>query len=146
MFHFLLYLIIMAVAKENEDNTMADGIKCWQKDVLNLDAEWMSVRTTNAVGQHHHHHHHHRHQYLPELEPLRTEMRPPYGIQSANHQVTVKMTIAYGGTAHLPCPVRQLGNKTVSYPIELYIYTIICIFILHNFTSAKRAYRTDIII
>ena len=126
----------MAVAKENEHNTMADGIKCWQKDVLNLDAEWMSVRTANAVGQHHHHHHHHRHQYLPELEPLRTEMRPPYGIQSANHQVTVKMTIAYGGTAHLPCPVRQLGNQTVSYPMEL--YTIIYIFILHHFTTAKK--------
>ena len=45
---------------------------------------------------------------------MRTEMRPPYGIQSPNHHVTVRMTVPHGGVAHLPCPVRQLGNKTVS--------------------------------
>jgi hypothetical protein len=102
-------MIVLTVANE-KDHTTVEG-KCWQKDVLNLDGEWSSVRTN---GQHQHHHHHHHHRHLPELEPLRAEMRPPYGIQSSNHHVTVKMTIPYGGTAHLPCPVRQLGNKTVS--------------------------------
>ncbi|XP_045025346.1 zwei Ig domain protein zig-8 [Daphnia magna] len=118
-----LYLVVhhvrIGVAYETDtkdvwrdsDQAFAQG-KCWQKDVLDLDAGWTSFRSS---GQHHHHHHHHHHQYLPELEPMRVEMRPPYAIQSPNHQVTVKMAIAYGGVARLPCPVRQLGNKTVSW-------------------------------
>lgn len=104
------------VAGRESQQHSAEG-KCWQKDVLNLDAEWTSVRANNGQQhqhQQHHQHHHRRHQYLPELEPMRTEMRPPYGIQSPNHHVTVRMTIPHGGVAHLPCPVRQLGNKTAS--------------------------------
>ncbi len=102
----------MTVAGRESGHNSAEG-KCWQKDVLNLDAEWASVRA-NSGHQHQHHHHHRRHQNLPELEPMRMEMRPPYGIQSPNHHVTVRMAIPHGGVAHLPCPVRQLGNKTVS--------------------------------
>ncbi|XP_046635229.1 zwei Ig domain protein zig-8-like [Daphnia pulicaria] len=108
---------IKDVAGRESQQHSAEG-KCWQKDVLNLDAEWTSVRVNNGQQhqhQQHHQHHHRRHQYLPELEPMRTEMRPPYGIQSPNHHVTVRMTIPHGGVAHLPCPVRQLGNKTVSW-------------------------------
>ena len=99
--------VLLALVWSEEEPKLDEGT-CWREgDFLDLDPEWSNYRT--GAG-----HHHHRHQQiaLPELEPLLLELR--HGIPSTNHQVTVKMTLPYGGVARLPCPVRQLGNKTVS--------------------------------
>lgn len=121
--HDVILYIVGRTVWSNEEQGSGEGT-CWLKDVLDLNGEWANIRTTGQK-QHHHHHHQQQHQGLPELEPLRLEMRPPYGIHQSNHQVTVRMSLPYGGTARLPCPVRQLGNKTVSWSRAFHLWFIL---------------------
>ena len=54
------------------------------------------------------------HRTLPELEPMRIEMR--FTSQQYRHRFqtrTIKLKVPFSSTARLPCPVRQLGNRTV---------------------------------
>ena len=65
---------------------------------------FLSKNATSTVG----------YDIIPELEPMRLEMRQ-------YHQThTIQMRVPVGRTARLPCPVRQLGNrKVIQYVIQL---------------------------
>lgn len=98
--------------------TDSEMTNCWQhRDFLDLDPDWSNIRSSaghQQPQQKSHHHPKQQHWPLPELEPLRLEMRLHHKHQASKlHQVAVRMSLPFGGTARLPCPVRQLGNKTV---------------------------------
>ena len=63
---------------------------------------------------------------LPELEPMRLDGLPPSIALSRHIQLpTVRLRLPFKSEASLPCPVRQLGNRTVRYSTPQQLLTII---------------------
>lgn len=103
----------------------ANDVNCFAHgDVIDLEPDWMLTASQNGKRNYHQLHNKHpasqqqRPVNLPELEPMRLERPAGYSsahLTSSVHytQVTVRLTYAYGSVARLPCPVRQLSNRTV---------------------------------
>ena len=106
-------------ATENESPARSSG--CWSTQA-EVDPLWHLSRWSSNGSVHGQNGNASRWTALPELEPMRSEMRPPAGGRDANGRRSmtvapatpaIKSTISFGATARLPCPVRQLGNRTV---------------------------------
>ena len=95
-----------------------EGGNCWHQPWehwIELDTDWYN-RTSAAAG-----HWTKSSVVLPVLEPMRLdESRPPgYDIfykskhHLLDHYPVLKLSVPYASITRLPCPVRQLGNRTV---------------------------------
>lgn len=56
---------------------------------------------------------------LPELEPMKIDTGLPLLFQPLWR--TISVSVPFGSTAKLPCPVRQLGKRTVSQFAYIFI-------------------------
>jgi len=88
----------------SESTSGMSGKMCRKADV-ELDWTWDNKTAAAAMAA-----------TLPELEPMRVETR--FGGQQYRHRYqsrTIKLKVPFSATARLPCPVRQLGSRTVSW-------------------------------
>lgn len=94
----------------SESTTGGTGKMCRKADV-ELDWTWDGIAAPNRTAAERQFH-----EPLPELEPMRVETR--FGGQQYRHRYqsrTIKMRVPFSKMARLPCPVRQLGSRTVSW-------------------------------